>query len=100
MSPTRKAKSTSRKSNVRKRASKRAVTARALHKTSAQTRASVFRGIHRVLKEHGVTGRVAQMHLDTASPIGEPCPPNTIRRVVCSRQDDGTMQCEEQCVPV
>ena len=73
-----------------------------LPETSAKTRASLFKGIHQVLDAHGIAGQVAELHLDATAPanVAAPCPPNTIRRVVCVRQDDGTMHCEERCVPV
>jgi hypothetical protein len=71
---------------------------KALHKVSAKKRATVFRQINRVLKKHGIAGTVAAMHFESAAL--EPCPPDTIRRVVCRRQPSGTIKCEELCVPV
>jgi len=75
----------------------------ALHKTSDLTRTRVFRGIHQVLREHGIAGRVAAVHLTAARAAdagAEPCPDGQIRRIVCTQQDDGTVVCEEKCVPV
>ena len=88
---------------ARKKAAKRTArrTTSSLPETSAKTRASLFKGIHQVLDAHGIAGQVAELHIDGANAsVAAPCPPNTIQRVVCVRQDDGTMHCEERCVPV
>jgi hypothetical protein len=78
-----------------------------LHKAPPRVRASVLRGIHRVLQDHGIAGRVAAVHLEPAAAAADVtaadpnmCPPGTIRRVVCVRQPDGTLSCEEKCTPV
>jgi hypothetical protein len=70
---------------------------------SAKTRAAILKGIRRVLKEQGVAGDLAEVHVDTTTAalgLAAPCPPNTISRMVCFRRPDGTLVCEERCVPI
>jgi len=98
-------KSGARKTRTRKPVRKKArgvrpkaAAAKPLHKVSAKKRTAVFRQVNRVLQKHGIAGAVAEMHFESASVT--PCPPNTIRRIVCRRQPNGTVRCQELCVPV
>lgn len=74
----------------------------ALHRASRATRAGVLRGIDRVLREHAVEGEFAELHLTPPAdaPSEGPCPDGTVRRMVCHRDQSGTLVCEERCVPV
>lgn len=74
-----------------------------LHEAPKSMRTSVFRRINAVLREHGVSGTVSELHLTSAPRAGTPagdCPAGTIRKVVCFQQPDGTTVCEERCVPL
>lgn len=74
-----------------------------LHEMSPTQQAGVLQDIQQVLQARGVAGQVAQLHIEQPpSPAGAAvrCPPNTVRRVVCARQPDGTIVCQERCVPV
>jgi hypothetical protein len=99
----------SKRATARTSPRKAAPTPTALPDASAKTRAAILAGIRRVLKEHGVKEDLAELHLETttaaratttAARAFTPCPPGTILRVVCFRQADGTLVCEERCVPL
>jgi hypothetical protein len=59
---------------------------------------AVFRGIDDMLREHGIAQRVAALHLEPAE--SKECPPGTVLRQVCWRDEDGQLVCEERCVPI
>jgi len=107
---TAKKKSATKKKTTKKRATKKQgkvsrKVARArvdLHNAPKATRARVLRGITRVLAENGVAGEIAELHFELAGPppVGGACPPGTVRRIVCFRNQSGTLVCEERCVPL
>lgn len=90
----------------RRRPPQKAPGARPVHEVSAATRASAFREIHQVLKKHGIANPVREVHFAAAPPerfaavLPGRCPPNTVRRVVCVLQPDGSTKCGPQCVPI
>jgi hypothetical protein len=73
-----------------------------LHRASKAARARVMRGFKRVLAEHAIAGDVAAVHFDLAGTpaAARACPPRTVRRLVCFRNNAGTLVCEERCVPL
>lgn len=71
----------------------------------ARVRRAVAADIRRVLRAHGIRGRFKEVHVEPASgsatgkaALTGPCPPGTVRTVVCF-VDAGTFVCEERCVP-
>ena len=84
-----------------------------LAEAPAGKRAAVAKDIQRVLRKHGIAGKVQQLHVNpvrpkaaaapAAAPIAltaaaAPCPGGNVRRVVCFFRK-GTFVCEERCVP-
>lgn len=77
-----------------------------LHEAPTSTQSKLFSGINALLKEHGVSGKVSMLQLDPAAAKAIPaavavgCPPGQVRKTVCFRREDGTIVCEEKCVPL
>jgi hypothetical protein len=84
---------------------KKAAPARvALATAPAKTRAALANEFRRVLAAHGIEGKLAQLHVTapattTAAAGVVPCPPGTVRRVVCEFRN-GRFICAERCVPI
>ena len=108
---------TKKRRTVRKAARKRSASgAKGPGPAGRASRAQLGRELARVLEEHGMKGRLLEMHFQpeeaptarrtarrragaTAAAVVTPCPPGTVRRVVCFFRK-GTFVCEERCVPV
>ncbi len=66
-----------------------------LHRSSKRTQAAVLRGVNKVLAAHGITGRVAELHVSSTD---DGCTDGQSKQVVCRKQPDGTIVCREECV--
>jgi hypothetical protein len=84
----------SKKRLQQKRASIRAPTAATKRKHAA----SVLRGIHSVLRAHGISGRITHMRMKVTARAGQ-CPDGQVWRMVCEPDENGTTQCDFKCVP-
>jgi hypothetical protein len=60
--------------------------------------ASLLRGMHTVLKEQGLSGKITHMQMNVAASAGQ-CPPGQVWRMVCEPDEKGTTRCEFKCVP-
>lgn len=107
--PAARTRTRAKKSTKAKKAMKKAAPARvALATAPAKTRAALADDIRRVLAAHGIDGKLAQLHVTapapatvtaTAAPGVVPCPPGSVRRVVCEFRN-GRFICAERCVPI
>jgi hypothetical protein len=70
---------------------------------SAEERARIFDSLERRLKELGVNGSLASVHLVTEATARETalvgCPAGQVRRMVCNKVH-GVVVCEPKCVTV
>jgi hypothetical protein len=71
---------------------------------SEPQRASAFRAIEAALRQKGVGGKIAALHLTTdatrSTVLGlTSCRPGEVRRMVCRRNPTGVVVCGPRCVP-
>jgi transposase len=104
-----------KKKTARRTAAKRKAPARtaakkpamSLESASASQQKKLFRALRQVMREFGVRGEVAAVHVTPAptraaaeAAAAAGCPPGQVSRVVCAKQPDGTVVCRLECQPV